>query len=56
MSDKNIAFFQVLCSLFVKNYRSYTGRNPKTGAKVKFKTKKLPLFYVGKKLKERFDN
>ena len=24
-----------LCSFFVKKYRSYTGRNPKTGEKVK---------------------
>ena len=23
-----------LCSFFVKEYKSYTGRNPKTGAKV----------------------
>jgi len=44
-----------LCSFFIKNYRSYTGRNPKTGEKVKIKPKKLPFFKVGKELKERVD-
>ena len=42
-----------LCSFFVKKYRSYTGRNPKTGELVKIKPKKLPFFKVGKELKER---
>ena len=44
-----------LCSLFVKKYGSYTGRNPKTGEKVKIAPKKLPFFKVGKELKERVD-
>jgi len=44
-----------LCSFFVKKYRTYTGRNPKTGEKVKIKRKKLPFFKVGKELKERVD-
>lgn len=44
-----------LCSFFVKEYDGYTGRNPKTGARVKIKTKKLPFFKVGKELKERVD-
>ncbi|BBO86776.1 integration host factor subunit beta (plasmid) [Desulfosarcina ovata subsp. sediminis] len=44
-----------LCSFFVKEYKSYTGRNPKTGAKVRIKPKKLPFFKVGKELKERVD-
>ena len=44
-----------LCSFFVKKYKSYTGRNPKTGEKVKIKPKKLPFFKVGKELKERVD-
>ena len=42
-----------LCSFYVKNYKSYTGRNPKTGEKVKIKPKKLPFFKPGKELKER---
>jgi integration host factor subunit beta len=44
-----------LCSFFVKKYRAYTGRNPKTGKFVKFAPKKLPFFKVGKELKERVD-
>ena len=44
-----------LCSFFVKKYGGYTGRNPKTGEKVKIKPKKLPFFKAGKELKERVD-
>jgi integration host factor subunit beta len=44
-----------LCSFFVKNYKSYTGRNPKTGGKVQIEPKKLPFFKSGKELKERVD-
>ena len=42
-----------LCSFYVKKYKDYTGRNPKTGEKVKIKPKKLPFFKAGKELKER---
>ena len=42
-----------LCSFFVKNYKSYTGRNPKTGEEVIIRPKKLPFFKSGKELKER---
>ena len=44
-----------LCSFFVKKYGGYTGRNPKTGEKVKVARKKLPFFKVGKELKDRVD-
>lgn len=44
-----------LCSFFVKDYKSYTGRNPKTGDKVVIKPKRLPFFKSGKELKERVD-
>jgi len=44
-----------LCSLDVKKYKSYTGRNPKTGEKVKIKPKKLPFFKCGKELRGRVD-
>jgi integration host factor subunit beta len=44
-----------LSSFFVKKYRAYTGRNPKTGEKVNIKPKKLPFFKVGKELKHRVD-
>ena len=42
-----------LCSFYVKEYDAYTGRNPKTGEKVKIKPKKLPFFKAGKELKDR---
>ncbi len=44
-----------LCSFFVKEYKPYIGRNPKTGEKVQIKPKKLPFFKCGKELKERVD-
>ena len=44
-----------LCSFFVKKYRGYTGRNPKTGELVKIAPKKLPFFKAGKDLKYRVD-
>ncbi len=46
---------QGLCSFYVKRYKAYTGRNPKTGEQVKIKPKKLPFFKCGKELKERVD-
>ena len=42
-------------SIFVKDYKSYTGRNPKTGEPVVVKPKRLPFFRCGKELKERVD-
>ena len=44
-----------LCTFYVKEYKGYTGRNPKTGQKVQIKPKKLPFFKYGKELKERVD-
>ena len=44
-----------LCSFYVKKYKAYTGRNPKTGKNIKIKPKKLPFFKCGKELKERVD-
>lgn len=44
-----------LCSFFVKNYKSYIGRNPKTGEQVRISSKKLPFFKCGKELRERVD-
>lgn len=40
-------------SFVVRDYKSYTGRNPKTGELIEVKPKKLPFFKVGKELKER---
>jgi integration host factor subunit beta len=45
-----------LCSFYVKQYKSYIGRNPKTGEKVSIKPKQLPFFKSGKELKERVNH
>jgi integration host factor subunit beta len=45
-----------LCTFYVKQYKAYTGRNPKTGEQVQIKPKKLPYFKCGKELKDRVDS
>jgi integration host factor subunit beta len=40
-------------SFYVKEYAPYKGRNPRTGEPISIKGKKLPVFKVGKELKER---
>lgn len=42
-------------SFIVKDYGSYTGRNPRTGESIQVRPKKLPFFKAGKELKERVD-
>jgi len=42
-----------LCTFKVKDYPSYTGRNPATGENVTVKPKKLPFFKPGTDLKKR---
>ena len=44
-----------LCSFFIKEYKSYQGRNPKTGEDVDVAPKRLPFFKCGKELKDRVD-
>ena len=44
-----------LLSFYIKQYKPYTGRNPKTGEIAQVDSKKLPFFKVGKELKERVD-
>lgn len=44
------------CSFYVKEYKAYTGRNPKTGEPTQVKPKKLPFFKCGKELKDRVDS
>jgi len=44
-----------LCSFYVKKYKAYAGRNPKTGEPTRVKSKKLPFFKCGKELKELVD-
>ena len=39
-------------SFVIREYKSYAGRNPKTGEIVEVKLKRLPYFKVGKELKE----
>src|SRR5215471_6029882 len=43
-------------SFEIRDYRAYEGRNPRTGATVNVKPKKLPFFKVGKELKERVND
>ena len=45
-----------LCYFYVKKYKPYTGRNPKTGTKTQVNSKKLPFFKPGAELRERVDN
>lgn len=40
-------------SYTVRHYDSYSGRNPKTGKRVRVGDKRLPFFKVGKELKAR---
>jgi integration host factor subunit beta len=44
-----------LCSFFVKEYKSYQGRNPMTGERVQVAPKRLPFFKAGMELKKRVD-
>jgi integration host factor subunit beta len=43
------------CTLFAKDYKSYIGKNPKTGETVLVSAKKMPVFRCGKELKEKVD-
>lgn len=43
------------CSIYVKKYKGYTGRNPKSGEPTEVPAKKLPFFKCGKELKDRVD-
>jgi len=40
-------------SFTVREYKSYEGRNPRTGMAVHVAPKRLPFFKVGKELRER---
>ena len=44
-----------LCSFYVKDYKSYIGRNPSTGERVQVAPKKMPFFKCGRDLKDRVD-
>jgi len=55
LANKDRVELRGLCSFYVKKYKPYTGRNPKTSKKIKVKTKKLPFFKCGRELKDRVD-
>ena len=40
----------------VKEYKCYTGRNPKTGKSVDVKPKRAPFFKAGLELRQRVDS
>jgi integration host factor subunit beta len=42
-------------SFSVREYKPYSGRNPRTGENVEVAPKRLPFFKVGKALKEMVD-
>jgi len=42
-------------SFVSKHYRARTGRNPRTGESIPVPEKRLPIFKVGKELRERVD-
>ena len=42
-------------SFEIREYKAYEGRNPRSGATVHVKPKRLPFFKVGKELKERIN-
>ena len=43
-------------SFTIREYGSYTGRNPRTGELTHVKVKKLPFFKTGKELRERLNS
>lgn len=43
-------------SFTVRQYKSYEGRNPRTGGSVHVKPKRLPFFKVGKELRARVNS
>lgn len=43
-------------SFSIREYNSYTGRNPKTGEKIIVKAKKLPFFKPGNELRNTVNN
>ncbi len=43
-------------SFKVKQYESYSGRNPKTGESIQVRSKKLPYFRLGSIMRKRINN
>ncbi len=55
LSNNDRVEIRGFCSFYIKKYKSYTGRNPKSGEKVTVSPKRLPFFKCGKELKDRVD-
>ena len=55
MKNKRRVEIRGFGSFVMREYRSYAGRNPKTGEVVEVKPKRMPYFKVGKELKERIN-
>ena len=55
LAERDRVEIRGLCSFFVKEYKSYQGRNPMTGERVQVAPKKLPFFKCGMELKRRVD-
>ena len=43
------------CTFSVKNYKAYTGRNPKTNEKIEIKAKRMPIFKPSKMFLDRLN-
>ena len=56
LADGDRVEIRGLCSFFVKEYKSYQGRNPRTGEDVEVAPKRLPFFKCGKELRDRVDS
>ena len=55
LANKERVELRGLWSFSLRKYEGYTGRNPRTGEKVRVKPKKLPFFKCGKELMERIN-
>ena len=56
LANDNRVEIRGLFSFYVKHYKAYIGRNPRTGEQIEAKSKKLPFFKCGQELKERVDH
>jgi integration host factor subunit beta len=56
LSKEGRVEIQGFCSFYVEKYKSYAGRSPNTGEKVKVKTRKLPFFKCGQELNKRVNS
>ena len=56
LAEDNRVEIRGLCSFYVKKYKAYAGRNPRTGESTRVKPKKLPFFKCGNELRNRVDS